>query len=142
MQINFKKTLPNAKVPTHGSEGAAGYDLYATNSADVAVGETVMFDTGLAVEIPYGYFGGIYSRSGLACKKGLYVQNNVGILDSDYRGSIKVALHNNSKEAHRIEEGDRIAQLIVQPYQTVSFYEVNEVNGTVRGEGGFGSSGQ
>lgn len=142
MQINFKKTLPNAKVPTHGSEGAAGYDLYATNSADVAVGETVFFDTGVIVEIPFGYFGALYSRSGLACKKGLHVQNGVGVIDSDFRSTIKVAIHNNSKEAHRIEEGDRIAQLIIQPYQTVSFYEVNEVNGTVRGTGGFGSSGK
>ena len=105
-------------------------------------GETAFIKTGLAMEVPVGYAGLIYARSGLACKKGLAPANKVGVIDSDYRGEIMVALHNHSNEAVLVESGERIAQLVITPYIVAAFNQVDELEDTVRGEGGFGSTGR
>ena len=142
MDINIVKLNDDAIVPTFGSEFAAGADLYAAESVIISAGETVKISTGIAVEIPAGFFGGIYARSGLATKQGLRPANCVGIIDADYRGEIIVALHNDSKtESRLINKGDRIAQLIIQPYVKMNFNTVDKLSETVRGEGGFGSTG-
>lgn len=143
MNINIKLLNEFAKIPTRGSVQAAGYDLYAATSYDIEIPshETVMIDTGVAIEIPEGYFGGVYARSGLAAKKGLRPANCVGVIDADYRDSIKVALHNDTATIQRIEAGDRIAQLIIQPFESVEFNIVDELTSTDRNLGGFGSTG-
>ena len=132
-----------AKIPTRGSEYAAGYDLYAAIDCtyDIAPHGTVKIGTGLAVEIPDGYFGAIFARSGLATKKGLRPSNCVGVCDSDYRGEYIVALHNDTDELMSIEPHERIAQLVVMPFLPVEFEEVDELSDTNRGSGGFGSTG-
>lgn len=144
MIINIKKLNPNAIIPTRGSEYAAGYDLYACSeiAIDIAPHSTVKVGTGLAVEIPHGYFGAIFARSGLATKRGLRPANCVGACDEDYRGEYIVALHNDTDEFMSIEPHERIAQLIVMPYLSVEFNEVNELSDTERGSGGFGSTGK
>ena len=141
--VNIKKLNENAIIPTYGTEYAAGADLYACmeESVKIEAGDTYFVKTGIAMEIPIGYVGLIYARSGLACKKGLAPANKVGVIDSDYRGEIMVALHNHSNEAVMIESGERIAQLVITPYITATFHEVAELEDTVRGEGGFGSTG-
>jgi dUTP pyrophosphatase len=118
-------------------------DLYAATNYQVEIRphETVMIDTGVAIEIPEGYFGGIYARSGLASKKGLRPANCTGVIDADYRDSIKVALHNDTTTIQRIDAGDRIAQLIIQPFESVEFNIVDELTSTDRNLGGFGSTG-
>lgn len=143
MIVKFVRTNDLAKIPTHGSEYAAGYDLYAATSYDVTIEphKTVKFDTGLRMELPTGTFGAIYARSGLATKQGLRPANCCGIVDSDYRGNLIVALHNDTDDDQLVPAGSRIAQLIVTPYIPVEFIEVNELNETERGEGGFGSTG-
>ncbi|MBQ2753030.1 MAG: dUTP diphosphatase [Firmicutes bacterium] len=142
-KVNVKKLKPEAILPTYGSEFAAGADLYACIENDILVfpGETVMIGTGLAMEIPEGYAGLIYARSGLASKKGLAPANKVGVVDPDYRGEFMVALHNHSKDTQTVEKGERIAQLVITPCIQVDFTEAEELNDTVRGEGGFGSTG-
>lgn len=142
-KVNVKKLKPEAVLPTYGSEFAAGADLYACIENDILVfpGETVMIGTGLAMEIPEGYAGLIYARSGLASKKGLAPANKVGVVDPDYRGEFMVALHNHSKDTQTVEKGERIAQLVITPCIQVAFTEAEELNDTVRGEGGFGSTG-
>lgn len=142
--VNIKKLNENAIIPTYGTEYAAGADLYACMDEPVKIesGTTYFAKTGIAMEIPVGYVGLIYARSGLACKKGLAPANKVGVIDSDYRGEIMVALHNHSNEAVMIESGERIAQLVIAPYITATFNEVEELEDTVRGEGGFGSTGR
>lgn len=144
MKINIKKLSPNATIPTRGSELAAGYDLYACIDRPITIspGNTEKIPTGLAIEIPTGYAGLIYARSGLATKKGLAPANKVGVCDSDYRGEYIVCLHNHSKVEATIDPGERIAQLVVTPYLSVTFEEVNELSETARGEGGFGSTGR
>lgn len=144
MIINIKKLNPNAIIPTRGSEYAAGYDLYACSeiAIDIAPHSTVKVGTGLAVEIPHGYFGAIFARSGLATKRGLRPANCVGVCDEDYRGEYIVALHNDTDEFMSIEPYERIAQLIVMPYLSVKFNEVSELSDTERGSGGFGSTGK
>jgi dUTP pyrophosphatase len=144
MIINIKKLNPNAIIPTRGSEYAAGYDLYACSeiAIDIAPHSTVKVGTGLAVEIPHGYFGAIFARSGLATKRGLRPANCVGVCDEDYRGEYIVALHNDTDEFMSIEPHERIAQLIVMPYLSVEFNEVSELSDTERGSGGFGSTGK
>lgn len=144
MNVNIKKLSDNAIIPTYGSEFAAGADLYACLDATITIepGETFMVPTGLAMELPTGYAGLIYARSGLASKKGLAPANKVGVVDSDYRGQVMVALHNHSKSTATIEHGERIAQLVVTPYIMSNFVQVTELNETVRGEGGFGSTGK
>lgn len=141
--VNVKKLSPAATLPTYGSDYAAGADLYAALSEGktVAPGDTAFIPTGLAMEIPVGYAGFIYARSGLSCKRGLAPANKVGVIDADYRGEIMVALHNHSKEAVTIEPNERIAQIVIAPYLKAVFQEADELNDTVRGEGGFGSTG-
>ncbi len=142
-QIKVKKLSPEAKLPTYGTEFAAGADLYALQGAPVVIPPhtTVMMHTGLAMEIPEGYVGLIFARSGLASKRGLAPANKVGVVDSDYRGEFMVALHNHTDEERVVEGGERIAQLVIVPYLTASFTESDELSDTVRQAGGFGSTG-
>lgn len=142
MRIKFLND--RAKMPTNGSKYAAGYDLYAANEKPVTVypGTCEKIGTGLAMEIPVGFFGAIFARSGLATKQGLRPANCVGVVDSDYRGEIIVAVHNDSNQSQQIAPGERIAQLVLLPYSTVDCFEVvDELEDTDRGEGGFGSTG-
>ncbi len=141
--VNIKKLTPNAIIPTYGTEYSAGADLYScmTEAVSIAPGTTEFIKTGIAMEIPDGLVGLIYARSGMACKKGVAPANKVGVIDSDYRGEIIVALYNHSDVAVTIEPGDRIAQIVLAPYVTADFNEVEELSDTVRGEGGFGSTG-
>ncbi len=142
--INIKKLDDRAIIPTYGSEFAAGADLYACMDAAVTVepGQTVMVHTGIAMEIPAGFAGLVYARSGLASKKGLAPANKVGVIDADYRGEIMVALHNHGVSAQTVDPGERIAQLVIAPYIVGAFHQVDELSDTVRGEGGFGSTGR
>lgn len=144
MEINIKRLTDSAKLPDRGSALAAGYDLFADVTEDVTIEphETKMIGTGLAMEIPVGYFGGIFARSGLSAKEGLRPANCVGVVDSDYRGEIKVALHNDGDVARVVTPAEKIAQLVVVPFLSVSFNEVGKLNDTDRGEGGFGSTGK
>lgn len=141
--VNIKKLNTKATIPTYGTEYAAGADLYACLDESVTIepGDTAFIKTGLALEIPMGYAGLIYARSGLSCKQGLAPANKVGVIDADYRGELIVALHNHSKEAKTVAHGDRIAQMVIAPFLTANFTEVSELNETVRGVGGFGSTG-
>ena len=142
-KVNIKKLNANATVPTYGSEYAAGADLYACLDGEVTIAPhaTVLIPTGIAMELPIGYAGLIYARSGLATKKGLAPANKVGVVDCDYRGEVKVALHNHGEIAQTVASGERIAQLVIAPYLTAQFIEQEELSETVRGEGGFGSTG-
>ena len=142
--VNFIRLNQNAQAPTCGSLDAAGYDLSAAIDSNITIAphQTVKIPTGLAIELPEGTFGGIYARSGIANREGLAPANKVGIVDSDYRGEVIVALHNHSDEYRIVEPGQRIAQLIVQPYIKVEFNEVDSLNTTARGTGGFGSTGK
>lgn len=143
MNVNIKKLKENATIPTYGSEFSAGADLYACLVEPVVIGsgKTFLVPTGLAMEIPIGYAGLIYARSGLASKKGLAPANKVGVIDSDYRGEVMVALHNHSHEAVSVQPNERIAQLVITPYISAAFNTVEELEDTVRGTGGFGSTG-
>ena len=142
--IPVKLLRPGAKLPTFGSAEAAGADLYACLDADVTVapGETAFIPTGLAMELPRGFVGLIYARSGLACKRGLAPANKVGVIDSDYRGEFIVALYNHGKEPQTVSHGERVAQLVITPVLVPSYMEVQELNDTQRGAGGFGSTGK
>ncbi|MBQ6600888.1 MAG: dUTP diphosphatase [Clostridia bacterium] len=142
--VKIKKLRENAVIPTYGSEFAAGADLYASLDEAVVIepGETKFIPTGFAFEIPEGYAGFVYARSGLASKRGLAPANKVGVIDSDYRGEVMVALHNHGKAAQTVEAGERIAQMVIAPYITASFILSDELDETVRGEGGFGSTGR
>ena len=141
--VNVKKLRDNAIIPTQGSKYAAGYDLYADIDTPITIksGETVKIGTGLAFELPEGFFSGIFARSGLATKQGLRPANCVGVVDYDYRGEVIVAIHNDSNKDAVIAPGDRIAQMILLPYQSMEFIEVSDLSETDRGDGGFGSSG-
>ena len=144
MVINIKKLDDKAITPTQGSQYAAGLDLYARTkygAQRIESGKTEKIRTGIAMEIPEGYFGAIFARSGLATKRGLRPANCVGVVDSDYRGEIIVALHNDTDKCESIHEGDRIAQIVIMPYLPVQLEEVEELSNTIRGEGGFGSTG-
>lgn len=142
-QINFKKLDDRAKMPTYGSPFSAGADLYAVADGNITIapGETKLIHTYLSMEIPEGYGGFIFARSGLASKKGLAPANKVGVIDADYRGEIMVALHNHSDFVQEIGDGERIAQLVILPFLAAEFIECNELSDTVRGKGGFGSTG-
>ncbi len=159
--MKVKKIRKNAVIPTYGSLSSAGADLYAATDKSIYIrdGETVMIPTGIAIEIPEGYMGLIFARSGLSCKNGLAPANKVGLIDSDYRGEIMVAIHNhepmksqddvtdenyleNYTKRHIIEPGDRIAQLVIAPYMHMEFEEVENLDDTERGIGGFGSTGR
>lgn len=142
--IRVKKLDERAKLPTYGSEYAAGADLYALIDGEITIGagETAFIHTGIAVELPLGTVGLIYARSGMACKKGLAPANKVGVVDCDYRGDVMVALHNHSSEPKTVADGERIAQFMIAPYYTANFTESEELSDTVRGAGGFGSTGR
>ena len=142
--LRIKKLRDNAQMPTYGSEFAAGADMYAAIDEVVTIepNETKLIPTGLAFEIPEGYAGFVYARSGLASKKGLAPANKVGVIDADYRGEVMVALHNHGTEAQTVEAGERIAQMIIAPFVAVNYVFSDELDDTVRGEGGFGSTGR
>ena len=145
VKVEIKRLNDKAIIPTRGSSNAAGYDLYA-NLGEYDVLEiqphcTYSVGTGLAISIPTGYFGAIFARSGIARDRGLRPANCVGVIDSDYRGEVIVALHNDSDELPRVRNGERIAQLVILPYLPVEFEEVEHLTETERGEGGFGSTG-
>lgn len=144
MLVQIKKLSETAVVPMRGSRQAAGYDLCADIKEPLvlAAGEAAKVDTGLAIAVPEGYFGGVFARSGLSTKKGLRPANCVGVIDSDYRGPVMVPLYNDAAVERVIEPGERIAQLIVLPYLAVDFEEVEELDETERGENGFGSTGK
>ena len=141
--MKIKRLNKSAIVPTRGSDYSAGYDLYAcldAASVIIPAHTTLLVDTGWAMEISRGYFGAIFARSGIATKRGLRPANCVGVIDSDYRGPVKVALHNDSNEPQTITNGERIAQLVIMNYSVVNFEEVDELEDTERGTGGFGST--
>ena len=142
--IRVKKLKDMAILPTYGSAEAAGADLYACLQEDVTIlpGASAFVPTGLAMELPKGYAGLIYARSGLACKQGLAPANKVGVVDSDYRGEFIVVLHNHGQEAKTVRHGDRIAQLVITPVFTPGFVEVDALDETLRASGGFGSTGK
>lgn len=143
--MKIKKLNENAIVPTRGSATAAGYDLYACLDYDSIIippHTTFLIDIGWAMEIPVGHFGAIFARSGLATKQGLRPANCVGIIDSDYRGPVKVAMHNDSTKSQTVTNGDRIAQLVIIEYFGIDFEIAEELSDTTRGTGGFGSTGQ
>ena len=141
--IRVKILKQGAKLPTYGSSGAAGADLYACLEDRVTIepGATAFIPTGIALEVPGGCAGLIYARSGLACKRGLAPANKVGVVDSDYRGEILVALHNHGKTPQTVDNGERIAQFVITPVLTPGYVAVAELSDTVRNAGGFGSTG-
>lgn len=142
--ISVKKLRSGALLPTFGSPEAAGADLYACLDNDVTIGpgETAFIPTGLAMELPVGFVGLIYARSGMACKRGLAPANKVGVIDSDYRGEFIVALYNHSAESRTVAHGERIAQLVVTPVLRPIYQEAEDLSDTQRGQGGFGSTGK
>lgn len=142
-KIPVKRLNPNAILPTYGSAEAAGADLYACldTPVEIAPGKTVFIPTGISMELPRGYAGLAYARSGLACKKDLAPANKVGVIDSDYRGEFMIALHNHGEEVRVVKHGERIAQLVITPVFTPGFTEVSELSDTKRGTDGFGSTG-
>lgn len=143
--VDYVKLSPTAQAPTRGSDYAAGYDLHADlegrNYVEIPPHCYKKISTGIAIALPRDTFGAIYARSGMATKRGLIPANAVGVIDSDYRGPIIVALYNQSNEMQYVEHGERIAQLVVQPYVAVTFSEAEAIGTTARGEGGFGSTG-
>lgn len=143
-KIAVKKLKPNAILPTYGSQEAAGADLYACldEPVEIAPGHSVFIPTGLAMEIPKGYAGLIYARSGLACKRGLAPANKVGVVDSDYRGEFLIVLHNHGPQSQTVCHGERIAQLVITPVFTPGFFETEALSDTKRSDGGFGSTGK
>ena len=144
MQILIKKLRENAQIPTRGSSGAAGYDLYACLDGPVEIkpGETVRIGTGITAAIPDGYFGACFARSGIAVRQGLRPANCVGVVDSDYRGEYTIALHNDSPDIQTVQDGERIAQLVIVPFLPLEFQETDWLPDTERGSGGFGSTGK
>jgi dUTP pyrophosphatase len=144
MKVNIKKLNENAVMPTYGSPYSAGADLYACTDEEIVVmpGQTVLVKTGLAMELEIGYVALIYARSGLATKRGLAPANKVGVVDCDYRGEIMVSLHNHSDIPQTIAPKERIAQMVITPYIKAEFEETDTLSETVRGEGGFGSTGR
>ena len=142
--VKVKKLSPNATLPTYGSGEAAGADLYACLAAPVTIqpGETAWIGTGIALEVPKGCAGLVYARSSMGAKRGLAPANKVGVIDSDYRGEIRVVLLNHGKEVQVVEHGERIAQFLITPVLTPAYEEAEELSNTSRGVGGFGSTGK
>ena len=142
--IRVKKLRKKAILPTYGSAEAAGADLYACLEETITIqpGETAWIPTGLALEVPKGCAGLIYARSSMGAKRGLAPANKVGVIDSDYRGEIRVVLLNHSKQEQKVEHGERIAQFLITPVLTPAYMEVQELSDTDRGAGGFGSTGK
>ena len=143
MKIRIKKLNENAIIPTYGTSYSAGADLYALldSATEIEPHQTTLVHTGISVEIPEGYCGLIFARSGLASKRGLAPANKVGVIDADYRGEIMVALHNHSDKVQNIDQGERIAQLVIVPFLKAEFEESDDLSDTLRGAGGFGSTG-
>lgn len=145
MEVKIQKLRPGAVTPRRGSADAAGYDLYACPAdgqcVTIAPHATAMIGTGLALAIPAGYFGGVFARSGLASKQGLRPANCVGVIDADYRGELRVFLQNNGTETQTVENGERIAQLVITPCLDIEIEETDELSETLRGAAGFGSTG-
>ena len=144
MKVGLKKLCERAILPTYGTAYSAGADLYACLEEEISIAprETVLIHTGIALQIPEGYVGLIYARSGLATKRGLAPANKVGVIDADYRGEIMVALYNQSESVQTVAHGERVAQLVIAPFLFAEFEEVEELSDTVRGAGGFGSTGK
>lgn len=140
--MKIKRLDERAVIPKRGSASAAGYDIYSIEDVLLPAGGTKLIKTGLSMEIPENFFGGVFARSGLAVKEGIRPANCVAVIDADYRGELMVPLHNDSKEERRITAGERIAQLVILPFLPVEFEEVDELSETDRGEGGFGSTGK
>ena len=142
-KINVKKLRPDARLPVYGTEFSAGADLCACLDAPVTLqpGETKLISIGIAMEIPAGYAGLVFARSGLASKRHLAPANKVGVIDPDYRGEFFVPLHNHGPVAQTVEPGERIAQMVLTPFLTAQFVETESLSDTVRGAGGFGSTG-
>lgn len=143
-KIHVKLLREGAHMPTYGTEGAAGADLYACLDAEVSIhpGQTVKIPTGVALEVPQGCAGLVYARSSMGVKRDLAPANKVGVIDSDYRGEIMVMLHNHGSQVRQVAHGERIAQLLITPVYTPGFLQVEELSDTLRGEGGFGSTGK
>ena len=143
-KISVKLLRPGARIPTYGREASAGADLYACmqDKVEVGPGQSVMIPTGIAMEIPKGYAGLVFARSSMGAKRGLAPANKVGVIDSDYRGEIRVVLHNHSGEPQSVEPGERVAQLLIVPVFTPGFQEAEKLSDTSRGAGGFGSTGK
>ena len=144
VDVKLIKLDEKAIIPTYGTEFSAGADLYALPAGEISVapGETVMIHTGIALQIPDGYVGLVYARSGIATKRGLAPANKVGVIDSDYRGEIMVSIHNHSNIVQTIENGERVAQLVIAPYLKANFVESDALDDTKRSTGGFGSTGK
>ena len=144
LSIRTKLLRENASMPTYGTDAAAGADLHACLDAPVTIapGETVLIPIGIAMEIPCGYAGLVYARSGLSVKRDLAPANKVGVIDPDYRGEILVALHNHSNMPETIADGERVAQLLIAPYVSAAFEEADTLSNTKRGDGGYGSTGR
>ena len=144
MKVPFIKLHPNAVMPTYGSASAAGADLYALSEEEILIpaGKTVFVSTGIAMEIPEGFVGLVFARSSMGAKRNLAPANKVGVIDSDYRGEIRVVLHNHGDTDQVVLPGERIAQLVMVPYLTAEFEECTSLSDTQRGEGGFGSTGR
>lgn len=142
--IRVKILREGARLPVYGSAEAAGADLYACLEDEVTIqpGKTAFIPTGISMEVPMGCAGLIYARSGLACKRGLAPANKVGVIDSDYRGEIVVALHNHGLEAQTVANGERVAQMVITPVLTPAYELAEELTDTTRGQGGFGSTGK
>lgn len=143
LQISVKKLYSDALLPVYATDGAAGCDLYLYADTPVTIppGATVLLHTGLAFAIPEGYGGFVFARSGLAAKRGLAPANKVGVIDSDYRGEVMIAMHNASAVSQTLESGERIAQMVFLPVSSAAFAEVDDLESTLRGSGGFGSTG-
>lgn len=143
-KINVKLLREGAHMPTYGSAEAAGADLYACLEEAVTIGpgETAWIPTGVAMEIPKGCAGLVFARSSMGAKRDLAPANKVGVIDSDYRGEINVVLHNHGKRTQQVENGERVAQLVITPVFTPGFIQVEELDCTQRGAGGFGSTGK
>lgn len=141
--VRIQRVRSNAALPTYGSAQAAGADLYACldETVTIAPGETALIPTGIAMELPAGLVGLVYARSGMATKRGLAPANKVGVIDSDYRGEILVALYNHGTVHQTVQPGERVAQLVIAPYVTARFEETESLSDTARGAGGFGSTG-
>lgn len=141
--VPVKLLDPRAKLPAYGSADAAGADLYALTDGpvEIAPGGTALIHTGIALAVPQGYVGLVYARSGLACKRDLAPANKVGVIDADYRGEVMIFLHNHGTQPQTVEDGERVAQLVIAPYLTAQFQAAEALDDTARGAGGFGSTG-
>lgn len=143
--MNIRKLSDLAHIPTKADDDSAGFDLYAVvadGEATVLPGQTLTVGSGYAFEIPQGYFGGVFPRSGISTKHGIRLSNCVAVIDSSYRGEVKIPLYNDSGSAYTVRNGDRVAQLIIIPYHRETLVETDKLSDTDRGDQGFGHSGR